>query len=135
MSVKLRFLALALGACMAVVPLAEADEAADPEFQSGFRVYVDPETGQLVSTPVTEEQRAAAAADRVFAQDSRAVIEAIAVDGSPMYILNGQFELALGAQVDPDGTRRYNCGDAAHVGMLPAAHAEAHAAAAVRSDR
>lgn len=135
MFVYLRFLAIALGVFAAVVPLAHAEEPAEHEFQSGFRVYVDPETGRIVSAPVTEEQRAAAAADSVFSQDSSAVTEAVAVDGSPMFILNGQFELALGVEMGPDGTRRYSCGDAAHAGLLPADHAEAHASTAVRADR
>lgn len=135
MSVKLRFLAIALGVGVAVVPLAHSEEAVEDEFQSGFRVYVDPETGRIVSAPLTDEQRAAAAADSMFTQDTSAVTAGVAADGSPMYILNGQFELALGAEVNPDGTRRYGCGDAEHASLLPADHAAAHASTADRAVR
>lgn len=128
MSVNARLLAVALGACT-ILPSAYADEAANDndQFHSGFRVYVDPETGRLVSAPVTDEQRAAAAGDNAFSQDTSRVTEAVATDGSKMYILNGEFELALSAEIDASGKRHFACGDASHAALLPDEHAMAHA--------
>ena len=135
MSMQARFLAIAVGACSIVLPSAHADEAANDEFHSGMRVYVDPESGQLVSAPVTDEQRAAAAGDKAFSQDASRATEAVAADGSRMYLLNGEFELALSASQDPNGSLRFGCADAAHAALLPTEHASLHAPAGANDDR
>lgn len=93
-----------------------------------MRVYRDPETGKLVSRPVTEEQRREAQLDAEFSRPSRAV-EGLASDGSPMIILNGDHEQALSVQLDADGARHPVCTDADH-GALPA-----HTHAATRDVR
>ncbi len=137
MVVKSPFVAVALSVgSLLVVPVAMAQEPASNTHESGVRVYVDPETGRLVSAPVTAEQRAAAAADAAtFSQDSSKVVEAVAADGSPMYILNGQFELALGVAVDEHGQRHYGCSDASHAALSAAEHASEHAASPAANDR
>ncbi len=111
-----------------------AGALANDTAQSALRVYVDPETGALVSTPVTEAQRAAAAADTTFSQDASKTVEAVAADGSKMYILNGQFELATTLRIDADGRRLVECGDAAHAGLEVMEHARAHAASIATTD-
>jgi hypothetical protein len=128
MIVKPQLLAAALGVgCLISMQGALAQEPANNSHESGMRVYVDPETGRLVSAPVTAEQRAAAASDAVFSQDASKAVEAVAADGSKMYLLNGEFELALGVQLGTDGERHFGCSDAAHAALAPAAHASAHA--------
>lgn len=134
MIAKSQLLAAALGVgCCVAMPMALAQESdgnaqqdsARNSHESGFRVYVDPETGRLVSTPVTAEQRAAAASDGMFSQDASRAVEAVAADGSKMFLLNGEFELALGAHLGPDGQRHFGCSDAAHASLNPAEHASA----------
>ena len=135
MTAKPQILAAALGiGCLLATAMAPAQESAgntqqestNLSHQSGFRVYLDPETGQLVSAPVTDEQRAAAASDAIFSQDASRVIEAVASDGSRMYLLNGEFELALTAHLDPDGQRYFDCSVAEHASLSPSEHARAH---------
>jgi hypothetical protein len=135
MAVQNRFLVLALGACAVVMPSAHAEEAANEQFQSGMRVYVDPETGRLVSAPVTDEQRAAAAAASTFSQDSSKATEAVATDGSKMFLLNGQFELALSANVDANGELQFGCNDAEHANLLGSEHSQLHAPAGAADER
>lgn len=92
----------------------------------GMRVYVDPDTGELVSQPVTSEQRAAAqATDALFVDNPNAIVESVAVDGSRMLILNGQHEMAMTATVDATGKRHVQCMDKTDGGSGPHRH-EAH---------
>ena len=83
--------------------------------QAGLRVYVDPETGALVSQPVTAEQRAfAQASNSHFTQDDSKATAAVAADGSRMWILNGEFEMALRIAILPDGSVSSFCDDSSH---------------------
>lgn len=134
MAAHARFLTMALGICAVAMPVF-ADESANDEFQGGMRVYVDPATGQLVSAPGTDSQRVAAASDSSFSQDVSRITEATAADGSKMYILNGEFELALSASADASGKLHYACNNAEHAALAPTDHASAHATAAARDDR
>jgi hypothetical protein len=110
-------------------PEARAERSGNHE--AGLRVYVDPESGAVVSQPVTEQQRRdAAKAHAEFQQDESATVEAVATDGSPMRILNGQYEMAFGVEVDADGTRRVICNDAAHASLGKHRHAATNPAAA-----
>jgi hypothetical protein len=123
-----------LGLSAAVCSASAAEEAAaaaaaEPSatsHQAGLRVYVDPETGALVSQPVTAEQRAfAASSSQHFTQDDSKATAAVAADGSRMWILNGEFEMALNAAVDADGTLRSFCDDASHAAQGAHVHLEA----------
>lgn len=84
--------------------------------EAGMRVYVDPQTGELVSSPVTAEQRQqASAADAAFNQDNTDLVPVRMPDGSIMVDLQGRFQQATVATVQPDGSIRTYCNDADHV--------------------
>ncbi|MEZ5440803.1 MAG: hypothetical protein R3F15_04885 [Lysobacterales bacterium] len=101
----------------------------------GVRAYVDPETGQLTSRAVTPEQQQADAQATEFSQDATQVELATAADGSPMYILNGQFEMALTAQTRADGSLQLGCTQIEHQGLSAEAHAHAHPSAPTDDQR
>jgi hypothetical protein len=107
-----------------------AAEKAQPEnvqAEAGMRVYVDPETGQLTSTPVTPEQRAQAESSEAFRQDDTGLRVVHMPDGSSMMDLQGRFEQATAAQVTAEGKLQTYCSDADHLKLGQHAHADAGA--------
>ena len=81
----------------------------------GLRVYVDPQSGELLSQPVTAEQRQQAAnADALFNQDNSDLVPVQMPDGSTMVDLRGRFQQATVATVQADGSIRTYCSDAGH---------------------
>lgn len=84
--------------------------------EAGLRVYVDPQSGELVSQPVTAEQRhQAATADSMFNEDTSDLVPVQMADGSIMVDLKGRFQQATVATVQADGSIRTYCSDAEHV--------------------
>lgn len=84
--------------------------------EAGLRVYVDPQSGELVSQPVTPEQRRQSAnTDAAFNQDASDLVPVKMPDGSTMVDLQGRFQQATVATVQPDGSIRTYCNDADHV--------------------
>lgn len=109
---------------------------AQPSNAAGMRVYVDPESGDLVSAPVTAEQKAAAAADaEQFRQDDTGLREVIHADGSKSMDLEGRYELATQAHKSADGSVGYSCNDAAHVAQGKHDHTQPAPAAPARDVR
>ena len=105
---------------MAAATVADADEKAvestNNVAESGLRVYVDPQSGELVSQPITAEQRHQAnSADAAFNQDTTDLVPVQMPDGSIMLDLQGRFQQATVATVQPDGSIRTYCNDADHV--------------------
>jgi hypothetical protein len=142
---KLHLNALAAGVLLASASLAPAFAAEQPATEpttsqstseAGMRVYRDPETGALSSQPTTTQQRAdAQAADAQFTENPAAVTDATATDGSPMRVLNGQHELAMGVEVDADGNRSVLCNEAAHLALGKHSHAAKPATTTARDER
>lgn len=86
--------------------------------EAGLRVYVDPQSGELVSQPVTPEQRRQAAnADAAFNQDTSDLVPVKMPDGSTMVDLQGRFQQATVATVQADGNIRTYCDDADHLAL------------------
>lgn len=97
--------------------------AASSAAESGLRVYVDPQSGELVSQPVTEEQRQqAAATEAAFNQDNSDLVSVRMPDGSVMVDLQGRFQQATVATVQADGSIRTYCADADHAGQGQHSH-------------
>jgi hypothetical protein len=87
-----------------------------PVQASGLRVFIDPETGQLVSQPITEAQKKAVeAVDPSFRQDDEGLQIVYFADGSSMMDLQGRFQQATVAEAQPDGSLRTYCDDADHL--------------------
>jgi hypothetical protein len=87
-----------------------------PTNTAGLRAFVDPETGQLVSQPVTDAQkRAVEAVDPSFRQDDEGLQIVYFADGSSMMDLQGRFQQATVAEAKPDGSLRTYCNDADHL--------------------
>jgi hypothetical protein len=95
----------------------EASSAqASPAQASGLRAFIDPETGQLVSQPVTQAQKnAVEAVDPAFRQDDEGLQIVYFADGSSMMDLQGRFQLATVVETKPDGSLRTYCSDADHL--------------------
>lgn len=98
---------------------------AQSQGQSGMRAYVDPETGALVSQPVTEAQRleaaAAAEADNLNYSDI-GLQKVMLPDGSVMVDLQGRYQMSMTVEVQPDGSLQASCTDSAHSAMGAHSH-------------
>ena len=96
-----------------VEPEAAAPEAAAPE-AGGLRVYVDPETGELTSTPTPEQ---AAALSKSLASDldgSAEGLETFALRGGGRGVnLQGRFRNALVVRRDAGGNLVMTCAESA----------------------
>jgi hypothetical protein len=113
-----------------------AEETKPAQGQSGMRAFVDPETGQLVSQPVTpEQQRAVEAVDPSFRQDSEGLQVIYFADGSSMANLEGRFQQATVVEVQADKSLRTYCSDADHLKMGQHTHDEAAAPVSVHPAR
>lgn len=97
---------------------APTPSAAKAQGEAGMRAYVDPQSGQLVSEPVTDEQkRQATAVDSAFSQDSSDLEVVHLPDGSTMMDLQGRFQQATVASVQSDGRLTTYCNDADHLAL------------------
>lgn len=85
---------------------AKAQETPAPA--SGIQIYIDPATGQWVDHPVTEEQKAQAAA-QVDAFDPSKIETIQHADGSTEYRTNGQLVDTLVAKIGSDGKMHMVC--------------------------
>ena len=101
----------------------------------GMRAYIDPESGQLTTRAITPDQQEATAQATEFTQDASQIELSTAADGSPMYVLNGQFEMALSAQTRADGSLQLGCTQIEHQGLSAEAHAHAHPSAPTDDQR
>lgn len=121
---------LILGCVLGVTAVANAAEEPANKTppvanESAMRVYVDPVTGELVSQPVTAEQRqAASAADETFSQDGTGLREVQMPDGSYMVDLQGRFQQATVVEAGAKGVLKTRCGDADHVELGTHDHAD-----------
>ena len=121
----LLFGALLSASAVTVVAADDTSRQAKPaQAESGLRAYVDPETGQLTSQPVTAEQkRASEAVDPTFRQDDEGLQIVYFEDGSSMMDLQGRFEQATVVEVQSDASLRTYCSDADHLRLGKHAHA------------
>jgi hypothetical protein len=79
---------------------------------AAMRAYIDPETGKLVSHPVTAEQKRAA---QQAASRPAPVVQTIHhADGSVEDVLNGAADAVLTATVGKDGKIHMHCSDGTH---------------------
>ncbi len=117
-------LMLALSLSATATDKQEAQSAAQPAVSGsdvGMRAYVDPETGLLTSTPVTAEQKQAAA--RAVSEEKLApMVERRLEDGTLLIDLNGNFEMAQQQVVGADGKRYRLCTEAAHAAQASHNH-------------
>lgn len=95
-------------------PPQQASAPVQAESSAAMRVFRDPETGELVSQPVTQAQRDALEADTAFDQFESRAVESVATDGSPMIILNGDAEVAMKVARDESGDLHTGCLEASH---------------------
>lgn len=78
-----------------------------------MRAYIDPETGQLIDHPVTEEQKQAAR--QGMNVPAAGVVQTFHhADGSIEVVLNGAADSELIATVGKDGKVRMECTDNSH---------------------
>jgi hypothetical protein len=77
--------------------------------ESAVKMYVDPESGRLVSRPANATQ--AAALDGQFQQDFSKVQEIHKTDGSIEWVFNGQVDSALVAKRDANGKLQIVCSE------------------------
>ena len=77
--------------------------------QSGMKVYVDPQTGQLTSRPPSQAE--AAKLDSAFKEDFSKIQEIHKADGSTEWIFNGQVDSAMVAKVGADGKVEVVCSE------------------------
>lgn len=102
---------------------APAPAVTAPQGEVGMRAYVDPQSGQLVSEPVTDEQRRQATeVDPAFSQDSSDLEVVHLPDGSTMMDLQGRFQQATVASVQSDGRLTTYCNDADHLALGKHSH-------------
>ena len=105
--------AMALAANFALADSPKQDKKPETEksaaAQSGMKVYVDPETGQLTSRPATQAD--AAALDSQFQQDFSKIQEIQKADGSTEWVFNGQVDSALVARRGADGKLEMVCAE------------------------
>jgi hypothetical protein len=78
-----------------------------------MRAYIDPETGQLIDHPVTEEQKRAAR-QGTNAPGAGVVQTFHHADGSIEVVLNGAADSELIATVGKDGKVKMECTDNSH---------------------
>ncbi|HST28765.1 MAG TPA: hypothetical protein VLK26_10400 [Rudaea sp.] len=93
----------------------KASTAAKPAApaQGQVRAYIDPETGQLVDHPVTEEQKRAA--QQGMKAPGASVVQTFhRADGSIEVVLNGAADSELIATVGKDGKVKVECTDNSH---------------------
>lgn len=84
-----------------------------PAAQGQMRAYIDPETGQLIDHPVTEEQKRAAR--QGMNVPAAGVVQTFHhADGSIEVVLNGAADSELIATVGKDGKVRMECTDNSH---------------------
>lgn len=86
--------------------------------QSGMLAFVDPETGELVSSPVTEEQKQfaeRAGNDLNFSDEG--LVQQVMPDGSVMVDLQGRYQMSMVVDVQADGSLRARCTDDAHTAL------------------
>lgn len=105
--------ALAVGCAHAGDGKAASKNRAEPAtnaIESGIKIYVDPETGRTSSTPVTEEQKRAAA-NAMPAPDFSKIREIHKADGSIEWQFNGQVQEAVIATRDADGKLHLTCSE------------------------
>lgn len=107
-SIGLTGLAMAAEAPKPAPAPAPASTANNPA-AAGMRAYVDPETGQLVSAPVSQAQ--AKALDAQFQSDPDRVEEVRKADGSVEWKLNGQADSALVARRTASGKLEMVCAE------------------------
>ena len=84
-----------------------------PAAQGQMRAYIDPETGQLIDHPVTEEQKRAAQ-QGMKAPGADVVQTLHRADGSIEYVLNGAANAELMATIGKDGKVHFQCTDPTH---------------------
>ena len=105
--------AMALAANFALADSPKQDKKPETEksaaAQSGMKVYVDPETGQLTSRAATQAD--AAALDSQFQQDFSKIQEIQKADGSTEWVFNGQVDSALVARRGADGKLEMVCAE------------------------
>ena len=84
-----------------------------PAAQGQLRAYIDPETGQLIDHPVTEEQKRAA--QQATKAPGAGVVQMFHhADGSIEVVLNGAADSELIATVGKDGKVKMECTDNSH---------------------
>jgi hypothetical protein len=98
--------AMAATQANATAPAAEVETLAPAE--AGMRVYRDPETGELTSTPSAADLEAAKDAD-LRAETLRDPVQTVMPDGSVMMELNGHGQEYFMMSVDKDGNRTTEC--------------------------
>jgi hypothetical protein len=104
---------------------------------AGMRAYVDPESGQLTSTPSPEQQRAlneALERQQDLNYSSEGLTEEPLADGGYYMDLQGRFQVTMTAHVDAQGQRHVVCDEPLHKTMDPLMHDKAHAEAAIPVD-
>jgi hypothetical protein len=108
-------------------PVAAAPAAVGPECpaeetfgQSGFRAFIDPETGELrEGTP--EEQRALSAGARAESSNAAEIPEMVVYpDGMVVVDLKGQFMQSVTMVRNPDGSLSMHCGPEPSAAPKPA---------------
>ncbi len=92
----------------AQTPAVEKSSAASTVVDSAVKVYVDPESGALVSRPANAAQ-AAALGQQQFRQDFSRIEEKRHADGSIEWVFNGQVDSALTMVKREDGTFDVSC--------------------------
>ena len=88
-------------------PAAKAETVAPAE--AGMRVYRDPETGELTSTPSAADAAAAAKETDAATEALRDPVQTVLPDGSVMLELNGHGQEYFMMSLDKDGKRVTQC--------------------------
>ena len=97
-----------------------------PAAQGQMRAYIDPETGQMIDHPVTEEQKRAA--QQGMKAPGAGVVQTFhRADGSIKYVLNGAANEDLTATIGKDGKVHFQCTDPTHNHVLDGVRAKSEA--------
>lgn len=94
----------------AAEPATEKTPVSAPAVDSAIKVYVDPESGALVSRPPNAAQAAALGRDE-FRQDFSRIEEIRKADGSIEWVFNGQVDSALSVVKQDDGSLDVVCSE------------------------